>query len=185
MRLGEGRHHEIVAGTLEEKASPSPAHGRAQRSLAGFVGGPFDDDDGRGGPGGWWVVTEVEIALSAHDIVRPDLVGFRRERLPNPDAERPVRVVPDWICEVVSQRDARRDRVVKATLYAAHGVAHYWIVDPDERVLEAYELGPEPATHGERKWLRVGAWSDGETARIAPFDAIAIEVGRLFLPAGR
>ncbi len=184
VRLGEGRHHEIVAGMLDEKASPSPAHGRAQRSLAGFVGGPFDDEDGRGGPGGWWILTEVEVALAASDIVRPDLVGYRRERLPHPDLERPIRLAPDWICEIVSVSDARRDRVVKADLYAAHGVPFYWLVSPEERVLEAYEL--ERAASGgqgeRRKWVRLGAWGDGEVARIAPFEAIELEVGRVFLP---
>lgn len=182
LRLGEGRYHEVLAGSLEEKASPSPAHGRAQRSLAGFVGGPLDDDDGRGGPGGWWILTEVEVALAADQIVRPDLVGYRRERLPEPDAERPVRVAPDWICEIVSPNDARRDRVVKAALYAEHGVPFYWLVTPEERVLEAYALERATDENAQRKWVRLGAWGDGECARIAPFEALELEVGRLFLP---
>ena len=58
-----------------------PKHSKAQRALGRFVGGPFDDDDGRGGPGGWWIFVEVDVALSVHDIVRPDLAGWRRERL--------------------------------------------------------------------------------------------------------
>lgn len=52
---------------------------------------------------------------------------------------------------------------------------HLWIVDPDARILEAFE--PRDGA-----WLRLGGWSDGDVARIAPFDAVEIDVGRLFPP---
>lgn len=34
----------------------------------------------------------------------------------------------------------------------------------------------------EGAWLEVGVYDDESTARIAPFEAIELEVGRLFLP---
>jgi len=68
---------------------------------------------------------EVDVALSEHDIVRPDLSGWRRERLPRPGPTRPIDVVPDWMCEVLSPSTAARDRVTKRALYAKSGVAHY------------------------------------------------------------
>lgn len=54
-------------------------------------------------------------------------------------------------------------------------MSFYWIVDPAERILEAFEL----AGGG---WARVGAWAVGETARVRPFDAIELEIDRLFAP---
>jgi Uma2 family endonuclease len=30
--------------------------------------------------------------------------------------------------------------VTKAQLYAKHNVPNYWLIDPDQRTLEAYEL---------------------------------------------
>jgi Uma2 family endonuclease len=35
------------------------------------------------------------------------------------------------------------DLVLKTGKYAAAGVEHYWIVDPRDRCLDAYELGPD------------------------------------------
>jgi Uma2 family endonuclease len=127
------------------------------------------------GPGGWWIFVEVDIALGSHDIVRPDLAGWRRERLVAPGDQRPITVVPDCVCEVLSPSTAARDKVEKRQLYADRGISHYWMVDVDARTLEAFELD-----HG--RWVLSGSYGDDATAAIAPFEALELEVGRLFLP---
>jgi hypothetical protein len=65
--------------------------------------------------------------------------------------------------------------VVKASLYLESGIPFYWILDVEERTLEAF-------VSRDGAWSRLGAWTDGPTARIAPFDVIEIEVGALFPP---
>ena len=169
---------EIVDGVIVTPPPPLPEHGRAQRSVASFIGKPYDDDDGRGGPGGWWILVEVDVELGAH-VVRPDVAGWRRERLPRPWGVRPLTVAPDWVCEVVSPAKPAHDRVLKRRIYADHGVAYYWIVDPQARTLEALRL--DAAT---RAWIEVGAYDEESVARIAPFDGIELEVGRVFAPQG-
>lgn len=84
LALPEETRAEIVAGEVRTAPGPLPKHSRAVRALGSCIGGPFDDDDGRGGPGGWWILVEVDVRQSEHDIVRPDLAGWRRERLPEP-----------------------------------------------------------------------------------------------------
>lgn len=118
---------------------------------------------------------EVDVALSEHEIVRPDLAAWRRERLPRPGTTRPIEVVPDWVCEILAPSTAVRDRVTKRGLYARSGVANYWSIDPEARVLEALALR-------DGVWVEVGVYDDAATARIAPFEAVELELGRLFLP---
>ena len=101
--------------------------------------------------------------------------GWRRNRLPDPWDTRPIEVVPDWVCEVISASNAAHDRVTKRALYAEHGVRYYWLVDPLERTLEALRL---EGSH----WLEIGSYDDSAVSRIEPFDAIELEVGRLFPP---
>jgi len=173
--LDEGSKGEVIAGSLELLPAPRPAHSKVQGALRRFVGGPYDDDDGFGGPGGWWIFVEVDVQLTVHDIVRPDLSGWRRERLADPD-ERPFTTAPDWACEILSPSSARRDRVTKRHLYAKHGIRHYWLVDPESRTLEALELR-------DGVWVEVGVYDDTATARVPPFSELELPIGRLFLPA--
>jgi Uma2 family endonuclease len=175
LSLPEDVRAEILGGELIVSPSPLPRHSKSQGSMRRFIGGPFDDDDGHGGPGGWWIFADVDVRLAKHDVVRPDLAGWRRERLPRPGNVRPIDVVPDWICEVISPSTAALDRVKKRALYARHGVGHYWMVDPEARTLEALELD------GGR-WVEVGAWDESARVRIPPFAELELELGRLFLP---
>lgn len=179
LALPDGVKGEVIAGSIVLPPAPLPRHSNAQRALSGFIGRPFHDDDGRGGPGGWWIFLEVDIRLTLHDIVRTDIAGWRRARLPNPWDTRPIEVVPDWICEVVSPSNAAHDRVTKRKLYARHGVAHYWILDPHERTLETLRLDPT-----SKAWVDGGSYDDSALARIPPFEAVELEVGRCFPPAG-
>src|SRR5882757_1755825 len=97
----EDRRLELIDGELIEKAAPSFEHGLAQGRMAGALSGAFDRKaGGSGGPGGWWIATEVDVLLDGRGY-RPDIAGWRRDRVPAPLKERPVTIRPDWICEVV------------------------------------------------------------------------------------
>ena len=47
---------------------------------------------------------------------------------------------PDLVVEILSPSSSRRDGTTKAGLYARYGIAHYWILDPNGRTIEIYEL---------------------------------------------
>ena len=50
---------EIIGGQLHVQPRPTGKHTLAHSELIVELGGPFDR--GRGGPGGWWILTEPEI----------------------------------------------------------------------------------------------------------------------------
>ncbi len=119
---------EIVDGELFVMPRPRPLHANTAGNLREELRGPFQR--GRGGPGGWWILPEVEIHLVPDEPVVPDLSGWRRERMPALPASAKVTLSPDWICEVLSDSTEAHDRRDKMPLYARHGVAHVWLVDP-------------------------------------------------------
>lgn len=167
------RFHEIIDGELVRKAMPSGPHGLAQRVVGGRVGDSYSRRPGGGRPGGWWIVTEVEIQLDDHEVYRPDLSGWRRERLAELPRESPILVRPDWVCEVLSQSNARNDLVKKMRVYHRCGVPHYWIVDPDQETLTVYRWtadGYLVALTAQRE----------ERVHAEPFSDVELAVGTLF-----
>lgn len=164
---------EILDGELSLMPRPRPRHasvaGRLRRRLGGF------DDPDEGDPGGWLILVEPELHLSSTDRpVVPDLCGWRRPRVPDDffDAAA-IAIAPDWVCEVLSDRTRSIDRVKKQRIYHRAGVLHVWHVDPDARTFEVFRRETEG-------WTRVLEAADAEVVRAPLFEAIEIDLARLW-----
>jgi Uma2 family endonuclease len=162
---------EIVDGELYASPRPSLRHSAAASALTWSLHGPFQQ--GRGGPGGWWILFEPELHL-ADDIVVPDIAGWRRERLPRIPDEAFFTLAPDLVCEVISPSTEKLDREHKLGVYAREGVAHAWLVNPIARTLEVLRL------EGGR-WVLLATHADQETVRAEPFEVVAIELSALWV----
>lgn len=172
-RLEEGVRGEIIFGQLETHAAPRPRHVASASRLGARLGRAFDEGDG--GPGGWWILDEPQVRRGGHALI-PDLAGWRVERMPELPTEAYFSLAPDWVCELSSPSTAKRDRGVKMDAYAAIGVACLWLIEVDERLLEAFRCD-------DGRWLRLGAHVDDACARVPPFDEL--ELGALWRPPAR
>lgn len=173
--------HEDVLAALENKvaeildrerflsARPPVRHALAASRLSRVLG-RFDDETG--GPGGWWILGEPEVHLG-DQVVVPDLAGWPRERMPVIPDVAFFTLVPGWVCEVLSPPTERIDRIHKLRIYAEAGVAHAWLVKPAHRTLEVLRLR-------EGLWTIAGVWEDAAVVRAEPFDAIELELRRLW-----
>jgi len=166
---------EIIEGVLYTMTKPRMRHQRTTTRIGAGVGDPFDV--GRGGPGGWWIVTEpgIELANDTKEI-SPDVAGWRRERMPDMPGDEPIRLVPDWVCEILSKSTRRHDLLRKLPYYARVGVAYAWVVDLEARVLTSHRLD-------STDWRIIGTYSDETEARIAPFDVVPLNVADWWPPA--
>lgn len=171
--LGEDVRAELIAGAIVTSPSPSPPHQAALFLVGAELAGPFQR--GRGGPGGWWLIPDVDVSFGSHDVVRPDLSGWRRERVPAFPSTRPVPDRPDWVCEGLSPGSAVYDQGAKRALYASAGVPWYWILDPLNRTLLVLELR-------DAAYVTHSIVGDTGLARLPPFDAIELELEALFPP---
>jgi len=169
-KVPENRIAEIIDGRLEVQPRPAPKHALATSGLGMEIGPPFQG--GRGGPGGWWILDEPELHLGDHVLV-PDLAGWRKERLPVMPETAWFEVVPDWICEVLSPATAQRDRGAKRRIYADFGVAHLWLLDPDQRTLEAFGLR-------EERWLLLDTFAGDDEVKAPPFAAVTFSLTGLW-----
>lgn len=173
LALPENQVGEIIGGQLHTQPRPAGPHAAAESVLNINLGPPFHF--GRGGPGGWWILTEPEIHFVRDtEIAVPDLAGWRRERMPNIPRDHRFEVAPDWVCEILSPSTAQKDRTLKLPLYARYGVAHAWLVDPLARTLEAFELQ-------NGRWLLLGAIREDDPVCFPPFAAVTFSLADLWV----
>ena len=125
--------------------------------------------------GGFVFGSEAKYALSRSRGRKPDITVFLPGR-PPPPRRGPVTVPPDICVEVVSPSasDRRRDRVTKLVEYAAFGVRCYWLLDPEARTLEIFELGPQA------HYVYVLGATDGVIAEVPGCPGLSLDLDDLW-----
>ncbi len=169
---GDTDRLEIIGGEIVEKAAPSRGHSLAEIKL-GVAVDPYNRRPGDRGPGGWWIYTEIHVAYATGELYCHDAAGWRRERLEHRPTEWPVRIRPDWVCEIVSPRHELQDQVVKPRVLHAAEVGHYWLIDPEEQLLLVHRWSPDG-------YVIVQRATAGETICAEPFGAVELRVSELF-----
>jgi len=174
LQVPPNRVAEIVDGELYSSPRPASRHALVSSALGGALYEPFHN--GRGGPGGWWILDEPELHFR-DEVLVPDLAGWRRERMPEFPDTAAFQLAPDWVCEVVSPSTERLDRAKKMPVYAREGVPHLWLVNPISRTVEVYRLA-------ESRWLLLATHEGPARVLAEPFDAVELELAPLWGEAG-
>ena len=136
LRAGDVGRCELVRGTLRMMVPPGFEHGRITIRLTGPI---LRHVEAHGL--GTVVAAETGFLLSRNpDTVRAPDIGFVRvSRGPGP-ARGYFPGAPDLAVEVLSPSTRRIDLTLKRSRYEAAGCPSYWVVDPDEPSLTAWEL---------------------------------------------
>jgi len=168
---GDNLRAELIRGTIVDKAAPSSEHSAAQGGIGWVVGQKYNRKPGGRWPGGWWFFVELDVQFG-NEVLRPDVCGFRRDRLQEKPTGRPIKTRPDWVCEILSPSNAKTDRVEKLQTYFAAGVPHYWLVDPVEGSLEIFR-------RTDLAYALVQSAHRGQRLKPEPFDALEFSVDAL------
>lgn len=169
LQLGEdppGLRLELVDGEVAVSPSPIPDHSRVIMSLARILGNHVEENDlGE-------LLADVDTIFGEHDVRRPDILFFAKSRR-HLIGEKAIEGPPDLCVEVTNPGSNRIDRKDKFKQYAQVGVAHYWIIDPAERTVEAFRL--------ERGTYIEAARGQGTAAvRLEPFSDLNIPLTKLW-----
>jgi len=170
----DGRRYELLEGQLNVTPAPGLEHQRVSKRLFTILLRYFEE-----GGGGEVLYAPLDVILAEDDVVQPDLVVVRHARQLS---SRGVEGAPSLLVEIVSPGRAHYDRTVKAQRYAARGVPHYWIVDPEARQLECFRLN-------EGQYALQAAGTGNEVVEVAELPALTIPLatlwrGRATTPAG-
>jgi hypothetical protein len=162
------------SGIWLSDTGPTAEHSDARLGLAAALREHFHRPEGSPtSPGGWWILGQVELELDDDEIVRPDLAGWRRERVPERPQGSPLGARPDWICQVIARSSVYEEAAQRLELFQRNGVPFCWVVDVERGILISHRLvGRDYACA-----IQASRW---QFVRAEPFDAIEIRVGALF-----
>lgn len=170
LQLGEdplGVRLELVDGEVAVSPSPTPKHSRIVFALARILGVHID------GHNLGELLGDVDTIFGEHDVRRPDVLFFAKVRLHLLKPNKAIDGPPDLCIEVLSPSSITTDRKDKFAQCATAGVAHYWIVNPDQRTIEAFRLvGNE--------YQEAARGQGGEVVHLPPFEDLAIPLGKLW-----
>ena len=126
---GDGHRYELIDGVLVVTPSPSYAHQEVSSRLSMLLG--------QACPAGLVVLyAPFDVALDDDTVMQPDLLVARRADFTHRD----LPVAPLLAVEILSPSTRRFDLTLKRSRFEAAGVASYWVVDPLELSLTAWEL---------------------------------------------
>jgi Uma2 family endonuclease len=96
-------------------------------------------------------IAPLDVYLSDVNVYQPDVIfvsSARRSLL----TEHGIEGAPDLVVEILSPATARYDKGSKRKIYARTGVKELWLIDPDLKSIQVYELAKNAetpaATHG-------------------------------------
>jgi len=143
--------HEIIDGELVVTPSPTGRHQRIVTDMVTLLN-VFVRSHGLGqvftGP--------LDVLFAEGDYLEPDILFVRSGRA-DLVTDRGIEGPPDLVVEVLSPSTAARDHGIKLERYRLYGVPTYWVIDPDERTVEVWDLAhgaSEAAVHGPADLFR-------------------------------
>ncbi len=130
----DGKTHEIIDGEHVVNPAPGTYHQTLSRRIQ-FQLYPQIELQKHG------VVynAPTDLQLSETSIVQPDLIVVlqRNQTIITPTK---IKGTPDLVVEIISPTSADNDRVLKKELYRKSAVPEYWLVDPNDHVIEQFVL---------------------------------------------
>ena len=163
----DGKRYEILEGELAVTPAPNLKHQTVSVNLIVLLSQHIREKDL-----GKLYHAPVDLILESTSILQPDLLFVAKARqgiLTN----RAVEGAPDLIVEILSPSTSRTDRVTKAQIYARHRVPAYWIVDPDQEIIDVYLLNGDS--------YRLAVTLQGDTPQhLPPFSEFTLATSAVF-----
>lgn len=107
-----------------------------------------------------------------HNVVQPDLcVICDPEKL----TEQGCDGAPDWIIEILSKGNSKREMQLKYALYQENGVREYWLIYPYEKAVHQFVLN-----ECTEKYDLIAMFSDEDTVSPHLFPDLQIDLADVF-----
>ena len=159
---------ELINGEIIKRPMARAEHGAIQADISGDLR-PYIR---KGGPDGWWIMTEISVQYNEHQCPIHDIAGWRKERVP----QRPkgvMNMTPDWVCEITSPGPVAKDTVSILNILKDYKVPYYWIIDPEEKTLTVYQFSDDT-------YKLIASIQNTSKVRLEPFTEIEFDLEFIF-----
>ncbi len=146
----EGKLLELINGNIEEKEVGSTFPSSIAATII-FLFGLYL----RGKRLGTLTATDGSYDLDEVNSPMPDVAFISFARMPEMP-RRAAQGAPDLVVEIKSPTDRVRKMRQKAELYLSHGTRIVWLVFPETRTVEVYDVAADIATFGSGQELNGG-----------------------------
>ncbi len=167
MSMPEGKRYQLLDGEMVPALSPTTRH----QTILGRLSISLHNEVNSSQLGRVWFAP-LDVILSDHDVVQPDIL-FISSRRANIVTEANIQGAPDLVVEILSPATAQHDREYKRTLYSRHGVREYWLVDPEEDMVEVW-------TESETGLVLTAAYQRGDTLASPLLEGLSIPLEAIF-----
>lgn len=131
----DGNRYELFDGELVVTPSPAARHqGVISLLIARMV--PYLEEHRLGRV----MTSPADLSLDGKQVAQPDIFVWPGRRMPQGWDLAPL---PILAIEVLSPSTAHYDRAFKRRYYQRAGVAEFWVVDADARLVERWRPGDE------------------------------------------
>jgi len=130
----DGIRKEIIEGELFMSPAPAIKHQSISKKLFRML----EDFITQHKLGEVWYAP-CDVIFSNINIVQPDILYISNQNIEILTALN-VKGAPDLIIEILSPSTIENDRIYKKLVYEKFGVKEYWIVDPQEEMIEVWAL---------------------------------------------
>jgi len=163
-----GYRFEILEGFLLKEPSPLLHHQRVSSALYRQLASYFDEFD----PEGELFYAPVDLTLADNIVLQPDILYVSGSRKDVLRKER-INGACDLVVEIISPGSRRKDRLQKMEIYRKAGILHYWLVDPEDSILEAFMLKDD-------NYLLVFTGGPGDDFIYPEFSGLKLNLDRVF-----
>lgn len=132
--LNDDKRYEVIEGELIMTPAPSFKHQDVSAKLGNLI---FNHVNGK--KLGKVVFSPIDVVLSDDIALQPDIVYISNK---NTGIIKDAGVFgpPDMVIEVISPTSIYKDMHVKKSIYEKAGIKEYWLVFPDEKVIEIFSI---------------------------------------------
>ena len=134
LKIDDNNRYEIFNGELCMVPAPSTNHQSVSRNLE-FLIWNFVKQKGLGKV----FDAPIDVVFDDDEVFQPDIVFIKSENQ-SIIGKNAIQGVPDLIVEIVSPSSTFYDTIEKKDIYRKYGVKEYWIIFPDEKVIEVLSL---------------------------------------------